>query len=314
MTAKETAAMTEKKVKFRLKGHESFILREGWLTKGLFAVRKNPGVFTDNSGADELGVGTNMAKAIRYWMRCAGLILEEARGQVRLSRLGECLLKEDPYFEDLFSLWMIHIHIARNFEQASVWYAFFNLYEQESFTRRMLETQINDIMQDRTQNAALSQRSLQDDCEALLQMYTRRHIHGNDPEEKKVSPFCRLELIREQEGNYRRENPDLKKLSALAVLYVMQEIMEQASGNFWISVDSLLDREKSPGRILQLGRSFLMQYLEELAQREYIALNRTAGLDMVYQTKIYTQEEILQDYFGGKRKPYAAVKGIDYNQ
>ena len=47
-------------VKFRFKGHESFILRDGWLTKGLVAVKEDPFVFTKNKGADALGVGTNM--------------------------------------------------------------------------------------------------------------------------------------------------------------------------------------------------------------------------------------------------------------
>lgn len=36
-------------------------------TKGLNAVHENPTVFSENSGADALGVGTNMAKSIRYW-------------------------------------------------------------------------------------------------------------------------------------------------------------------------------------------------------------------------------------------------------
>lgn len=292
--------MIEEKVKFRLKGHESFILREGWLTKGLIAVHDHPGVFAENFGADELGVGTNMAKAIRYWMRCGALTVEEARGQVYLSKLGEYLLREDAYFEDLFSLWLVHIEVAKNFKQASVWYAFFNLFERESFSRRELEAEMGEIIDRKTHHAEFSRKSLQDDCEALLQMYTGKHYPGTDPEEKKVSPFYRLGLLRVQDGGYRREQPDGKKLSCLAVLYVMQEIMEEEQGYYQISVEKLLNGEKSPGKILQMRRSFLMQYLEELQQKNYITLNRTAGLDMVYQQRIFTQEEILRDYFGGK--------------
>lgn len=52
------------KNKYRFKGHESFILREGWLNKGLYEVDRNPKVFSENYGADALGVGPNMAKAI----------------------------------------------------------------------------------------------------------------------------------------------------------------------------------------------------------------------------------------------------------
>ena len=49
----------------KLKGHETFTIREGWLDKGLKAVSDNGKVFSENYGADALGVGSNMAKAIR---------------------------------------------------------------------------------------------------------------------------------------------------------------------------------------------------------------------------------------------------------
>ena len=60
----------------KLKGHETFALREGWLNKGLAKVDANPKVFSENYGADALGVGSNMAKAIRYWLK-AGKFMEE---------------------------------------------------------------------------------------------------------------------------------------------------------------------------------------------------------------------------------------------
>ena len=53
------------KRKYRLKGHESFILRDGWLTKGIQAVEKDNGVFSKNSGADALGVGNPVLDADR---------------------------------------------------------------------------------------------------------------------------------------------------------------------------------------------------------------------------------------------------------
>ena len=33
--------------KVKLKGHESFCIREGWVTKGLLAVQENPRVFSE---------------------------------------------------------------------------------------------------------------------------------------------------------------------------------------------------------------------------------------------------------------------------
>ena len=109
--------------KYRLKGHESFILREGWITKALFAIDRDPLLFTVSAGADALGVGTNMAKSIRYWMRTAGLTDESQATGVHLTELGRTILQCDPYLEDIFTLWIIHINIATNYKLATSWNA-----------------------------------------------------------------------------------------------------------------------------------------------------------------------------------------------
>ena len=98
----------------RLKGHEKFHLREGWITKGLYSVSKNAKVFTGNEGTDQLGVGTNMVKSIKYWMLAMGLIGEEQRNGAELTGFGKMILKYDAFLEDDLSLWLLHSHIAKN--------------------------------------------------------------------------------------------------------------------------------------------------------------------------------------------------------
>lgn len=53
-------AVRRRKWQIKLKGHETFALREGWLNKGLAKVDANPKVFSENYGADALGVGSNI--------------------------------------------------------------------------------------------------------------------------------------------------------------------------------------------------------------------------------------------------------------
>ena len=66
--------------KITLKGNGSFYIREGWLTKGLVEIEKNPELFSKKyfEGADALGVGSVMAKSIKYWLMAAGLIVKKA--------------------------------------------------------------------------------------------------------------------------------------------------------------------------------------------------------------------------------------------
>ena len=113
------------KTAYRLKGHESFVPREGWITKGLYALNNDPSIFSRNYGADELGVGTNMAKSIRYWLRAMGLTEDIPRIGTKLTTLGNLIFENDSYLENTFTLWILHANLARNFALATSWNIFF---------------------------------------------------------------------------------------------------------------------------------------------------------------------------------------------
>lgn len=65
--------MVTKKVKIKLQGHEKFALREGWINKALMILPENPDAFTRKDATDLFGIGSNMVKSLRYWMRALGL-------------------------------------------------------------------------------------------------------------------------------------------------------------------------------------------------------------------------------------------------
>ena len=46
-------------------------------------------LFGENYGADELGVGSNMAKSIRYWLTTANLIEDAPSKGAKLSEIGK---------------------------------------------------------------------------------------------------------------------------------------------------------------------------------------------------------------------------------
>ena len=271
--------------KIRLKGHETFILREGWLTKGLAAAEKDGTVFSKNSGADALGVGTNMAKAIRYWMQSAGFIGKtENRATVKLESLGQLVFQKAPYFEDDFSDWLVHMNLVTNAEAVTSWYLFFNTLQAEEFTRTELEDYMLREYAVETGRTEIPRRSLADDCSAILRMYSRDHVEDYDPEDKSISPFANLGLLKLDGGKYRKSQPNLNRLSPFAVWYLIEKMWEE-NGNNSISIASLLEDEKGPGKVLQLKRAALNEYLDKLDNYGYIRLNRTAGLDMVYKNE-----------------------------
>lgn len=281
---------------YRLKGHESFILREGWLTKGLMAVAEDPRVFFQNSGADALGVGTNMAKSIRYWLKTAQLTTENQKEGVNLTLLGRTILENDPYLEDIFSLWVIHSNIARNFELATSWNIFFNRIDVSSFKRDELILMMSNELLIETGEDKLPERSIRGDCAAILRMYSNERDMADDPEEKKHSPFSSLGLLREvEQDHFERTQPPLDQLDPLLLLYNISRILTSEKS---LSIDRIVSGYNMPGKILGLNRVAINDFLDSLQRDGYIIVNRTAGLDMVYSDVCPTEQKILNMHYG----------------
>lgn len=111
----------------KLRGHETFFIRKGWLTKGMKYVSRYPDVFTakesDRKPMDVLGIGSNMVLSLRYWLQAVGLT-EETKGEKgrriqKLTPFGELVFKNDKYIEEIGTLYLLHYKLASNFENAT---------------------------------------------------------------------------------------------------------------------------------------------------------------------------------------------------
>ncbi len=287
----------EKKVK--LKGHETFCLREGWLQKGMEEVQKNQRVFSVMSGADALGVGSNMAKAIRYWLK-ASLLAKDRQGVgTLLTEFGEMVYECDPYVEEFFTLWCLHINLASNKTLATSWYVFFNQCKLDTFTRSELELVQTEHLCKYAETDELSERSIKDDCSVILQMYAREYLEKGDPEDKKKCPFTRLGLLRKNGNTYKREKPDLRHFPEEVVLYLLAVMFE---GEDAISMEEFYHGTNGVAALLGIGVADYQDCLDELAKKGYLLLNRTAGLDMIYWNKEQyekplTKEQVMKKYY-----------------
>ena len=124
-------------MKFR--AHDTFFIRKGWLSKGMKHVQRKPNVFVDKeeNPTDVLGIGSNMVKALRYWLQAVGLTQEPKSGRrdQRLTPFGECIFTHDRYIEEIGTLYLLHYKLATNKEDATAWYYFFNEFNASEFTR-----------------------------------------------------------------------------------------------------------------------------------------------------------------------------------
>lgn len=276
-------------VKVRIKGHEKFPLREGWLTKGLFAVKKRgTKLFNESDAADELGVGTNMVKSIRYWMQAFQLI-EKNGNTEKLTDLAKIILEKDPYFENDSTLWILHSNIARNLSSATSWYMFFNLFNVDEFEKKDVVKFIHNEVQNYS-GQTIPEGSVKDDVDVLLSMYSKYDEAHDDPEDKNQSPLSSLGLVKKAGDGYTKVQPDIRKLDEKIILYELSLLMKEKKE---LSIDSIVDGKCGIGKIYNLSRVASNQYLERLENKGYITINRTAGLDMVYSKNLPESIDVL---------------------
>ena len=286
--------MEKTKVKYRLQGHEKFPLREGWINKGLMEVDSDEMIFLSKEAPDEFGIGNNMVKSLRYWMRALGLFESDtARGSI-LSQEGRMILNHDPYLEDIFSLWVMHSYIAKNKDEATSWYLYFNHCDAEILSKDQIEHILSRELIKYVGNDDFSDKSLKNDIDVLLNMYSKDK-GLIDPEEKNVSPFSQLGLIKKVESQYVKTSPDLRNISEWVVLYELSQLME---GKDSISIEQVSNGEFSLSAIYHLGSVTTNSFLDKLDALGYIRVDRTAGLDMIYRLNEFSKESVIEDYFG----------------
>lgn len=291
--------MAEEKVLIKIKGHEKFALREGWLNKGILAVQDSPRIFLQSNAPETLGVGSNMVKSIRYWLKAFDLIKERAGIGAELSTLAEQIRNNDFYFQDMFTLWLLHSHLVKNAIQATSWYLFFNNLDVEEYTKEQIEDALFYELE-KYSGKEINKNSVKDDVSVLLHMYCKEKADNYDPEEKNVSPLSGLGLLIQSKGRYTKKQPDLSKLSEWVILYELADAFEKAQSNS-VSIDVLYNGRDGIGNIYNLSRVALNDYLDRISNMSYIKVDRTAGLDMVYKGFTESAEEIIVKYYEGHR-------------
>lgn len=277
--------------KVRMKRHESFSIREGWLAKGLTAVKKDNKIFSSSSATDELGVGYNMVKSLKYWMYATRLIQDNSK-EIVLSEFGELVLTYDRYLEDKFTWWLIHLQLALNIEDAFVINCFYNKSSSKIFTKQELYETVARILT--TYQIEFNDKTLLDEINMVIKTYVVDESDDN-PENNFNCPLSDLELIKKvSRDTFEKNRPSYKSLNYLIVYYLMEQLIQDRE---YISIDDLIKLENGPSKLLNLDKNLINDYLDDMKKNELITINRTAGLNMVYLRKKLSISEIFEEYF-----------------
>lgn len=285
--------MASDKIKMKLQGHEKFVLREGWINKGLKIIPEIPDIFLRKEAPDILGIGSNMVKSLRYWMKALGLIQENSSVGSELTKIGKLIAKYDPYLENIFTLWLLHSFIAKNKTEATSWYMYFNYCDADDLDKDQIESILLREVTKYANGQKFSEKSLSNDVDVLLNMYSKSK-DKSDPEEKNISPFVQLGLINKVENKYVKKHPNRKEFNELLVLYELSLLIEDGKS---ISIENIIYGENSLTHIYNLTNVMANDLLDRLDASGYLRVDRTAGLDMVYPVKKLKAEEIIESYY-----------------
>lgn len=298
-------------MKFR--AHDTFFIRKGWLYKGIRNVAIDPSVFMGTNGnpMDILGIGSNMVKSLRYWLQAVGLTSEPNAGRRTQSftELGEIIFEYDRYMEEMGTLWLLHYNLASNKQNATAWYAFFNEFNLNEFTRDDFVVFLNSFV--RMHDCEVSDRSLEDDFNCIINTYVPR-IKSNPekvhPESNIDCPLGELGLLdivnknhKDEHGKkqilYKKSTPKKESIHPLILLAV---ILDNAKGAKEIKISSIQNDINNAGKIFNLDIITLVNSLNKIELLGYIKVIRTAGLDVVHITND-------MDFFMCVRKYYRTI-------
>ncbi len=288
-------------MKFR--AHDTFYVRKGWINKGIKNVEIDPGVFVnkDIKPTDKLGIGTNMVKALRYWLQAFGLTEEPKFGKrnQKFTDLGDMVREYDRYVEELGTLELLQYKIANNQELATAWYVFFNELNLSEFDREDFVRLLENYVSMSGENCP-AKRSLEDDFNCIVNTYLPRYKSGQklDPENNIESPFSELGLIDVIDKNkkiYRKSTPSVLSFNPWVILAI---IMDKADNNEnEVPLNDLLNKPGNIGKVFNLDSVSMLEILHNVEKTGHIKIIRTAGLDVIRLNDRFTFNECVRNYY-----------------
>jgi hypothetical protein len=278
----------------KIKAHQTFFIRTGWLYKGLSNVimdtqKGNPSnLFISPDSMNRLGLGSGMVKSLRYWMYATGLTNEKISGGLRgqqETEFGSLVYKHDMHFQQIQTILLCHYFIATNEEDCTSWYYFFNEFPNTEFTKEDFFLSLSDWLH--SKKSSIAESSILSDINCVIKTYYNlkdSSLDGNIFEDTKVSPLSSLGLITPSMDNkvfYKVAVNENEIPSNVAMYILLKQIENQVNNTYSINFDLLISQPCSIAKVYNLQTENLINLIIRLEKQEYLRYVKTAGLEQV---------------------------------
>ena len=264
---------------YRFTGHETFPCRYPWLPKAVNTLKNYQDLFKNiDEAIVRLGVGKQMARAIRFWVEAAKVVEKQENGDLKVSPLGEDLLGKkgrDPYLEDIQTLWLIHWNFSTHPESPIfAWDYLMNRWQDPEIapSRAVVAFKKEADSQDRQ----LSIVTLKQHFDIFLHTYVpRRGKKGNVLEDNLDCPLTELDLIRQIGETVSEDSGKWEPVYAFnrdPKPQISQQLFFYCLNNFWeiyhseeksLQLRDVASGHGSPGQIFKLPEQEIHARLEE---------------------------------------------------
>lgn len=263
--------------------HQSFYLRDRWLSKAIKNINTNNSFFYEKDAFEKVGLGKNMVQSLKHWIIATNLFEEVKEGSSKahqITNLGSYIKENDIAIKYINTAGLLHYSLATNLLVSTSWYWFFNIYNETVFTREEVLIELRNWVQN-NEKRVVSENSLKRDIDCLIKLYTTGGSNS-DPEEVILSPIYKLHLLEERNGTIYKREPFFNKDSLLLVGYTLLKYKEKYQTST-ISLDDMVHKEELIGKIFNLKRSTIVSLISEWTELpEYPAtFTRTNNLDML---------------------------------
>ena len=266
---------------YRFTGHETFPCRYTWLPKAVAALQDKPDLFRNiDEAIVRLGVGKQMAQAIRFWVEASKVAKRQKKGDFKVSPLGNKLLGKDgydPYLENLQTLWLIHWNFSTHLENPIfAWDFLMNQWHDPEIAPSL----VVDAFQKEadSQGRSLSPVTLKQHFNIFLHTYVpTRGTKGEILEDNLDCPLIELDLIRPigervSDGQNGKREP-VYAFNRDPKPKISQELFAFCLSDFWeiyhpqeqtLSFREVASGRGSPGQIFKLPEQEIRERLEDI--------------------------------------------------
>ncbi|MCX6054114.1 MAG: DUF4007 family protein [Chloroflexi bacterium] len=231
-----------------------------------------------------LGIPENQVENLISMMTGFGLVFPRV---TTLTPFGKAVIKSDPYFDKLETLWIIHYIVSSNPEWV-VWHRIINtvLPTQDRYTVEQISNRYFSDLTIHFSERTISEK-LPKEVGSVFAAYTR-------------SELSHLGILGvEGTGNFIKTNP--VEIPDIAFLFCLLYYRDKYSpGSSAVNIEDVCLAENSPGRVINLPEYQVRTILGNLHNAGLVRLEKLANLDQIRLSDAMTQENVLQRIYGGK--------------